>query len=225
VLGNPLGLRDPRGLCSIKDGDTAASDDPNSPCVAPGDNSVSVDGGSVDEISLIWVLSGSSAGGGSPPGGANLPPPARVSIPLQLPTAPNSGPGTNQHLSCLAQRVANSIPNATLTGNNTYQGGHKEFGLLVSGAGLTSAGFSPFTSPFGNGNGYRSLFNPIHVNGQPGNISTISYSDAVAVQGHFDVGNASLGFWGGLEHTFVDVIIGTLFSWIPGLHSFLDPRC
>jgi RHS repeat-associated protein len=140
-------------------------------------------------------------------------------------SAPSNGINQHSPQSCLSQRLASSIPNSTLTGNNTYQGGHEEFGILVSGAALTSAGFLPFTSPFGNGNGYRSPFGPIHVNGQSSNIGTISYSRAVAVQGHFDVGNASLGFWGATEHTAVDVILGTLLGWIPGLHNFLDPRC
>jgi len=88
VLGNPLGLVDPSGMCSLG-GDGYYHGDDDGPCVAPGNNSVSVDGGSVDEISLVWVLSGSSAGGSSPPGAANLPPVRRLSIPLQLPTAPN----------------------------------------------------------------------------------------------------------------------------------------
>ncbi len=72
---------------------------------------------------------------------------------------------------CNAQRVANAIPGATLTGNNTFQGGHEEYGVQVSGAGLAGAGFSFYSSPFGNGNGYRTPFGGGHVNGQPGNIA------------------------------------------------------
>ena len=83
--------------------------------------------------------------------------------------------GKQSKSACNAQRVANSIPGATLTGNNTFQGGHEEFGSQVSGADLAGAGFSFYSSPFGNGNGYRTPFNGGHVNGQPGDI-TVPYA-------------------------------------------------
>jgi hypothetical protein len=72
--------------------------------------------------------------------------------------APNNPaqPGKQPKSACNAQRVANAIPGATLTGNNTFQGGHEEYGIQVSGADLSGAGFSFYSSPFGNGNGYRS---------------------------------------------------------------------
>ena len=113
-----------------------------------------------------------------------------------------------------------------MTGNNTFQGGHEEFGIQVSGADLAGSGFSFYSSPFGNGNGYRTPFSGAHVNGQPGNISIqYAYGETFAGQAHFDVGNASSGFGGFAEHSFVDVLLGTLFGWIPGLHNFLDPGC
>jgi hypothetical protein len=135
-------------------------------------------------------------------------------------------PGKQSKSACNAQRVANAIPGATLTGNNTFQGGHEEYGIQVSGADLAGAGFSFYSSPFGNGNGYRTPFNGGHVNGQPGNITVpYAYGETFAGQAHFDVGNASSGFGGFAEHSFVDVLLGTLFGWIPGLHNFLDPGC
>jgi RHS repeat-associated protein len=149
------------------------------------------------------------------------------------PTQPGGGapsnpthPGKQSKSACNAQRVANAIPGATLTGNNTFQGGHEEYGIQVSGADLAGAGFSFYSSPFGNGNGYRTPFTGGHVNGQPGNITVpYAYGETFAGQAHFDVGNASSGFGGFAEHSFVDVLLGTLFGWIPGLHNFLDPGC
>jgi RHS repeat-associated protein len=47
---NPLSLIDPTGTCSIKEGDTAATDDPGEPCVAPGDTSTTVNGGPPDAV-------------------------------------------------------------------------------------------------------------------------------------------------------------------------------
>lgn len=142
--------------------------------------------------------------------------------------APNNPtqPGKQSKSACNAQRVANAIPGATLTGNNTFQGGHEEFGIQVSGADLAGSGFSFYSSPFGNGNGYRTPFSGAHVNGQPVNISVqYAYSETFAGQAHLDVGNAFSGFGGFAEHSFVDVLLGTLFGWIPGLHNFLDPGC
>jgi RHS repeat-associated protein len=142
--------------------------------------------------------------------------------------APNNPtqPGKQSKAACNAQRIANAIPGATLTGNNTFQGGHEEYGIQVSGADLTAAGFSFYSSPFGNGNGYRTPFSGTHVNGQPGNIRVpYAYGETFAGQAHFDVGNASSGFGGFAEHSFVDVILGTLLGWIPGMHNFLDPGC
>ncbi len=42
ALNNPLAYIDPTGLCSVKEGDTDATDDPGEPCVAPGDTSTTV---------------------------------------------------------------------------------------------------------------------------------------------------------------------------------------
>jgi RHS repeat-associated protein len=42
VQNSPLSFVDPSGLCSVKDGDDQATDDPDEPCVAPGDNSTTV---------------------------------------------------------------------------------------------------------------------------------------------------------------------------------------
>ena len=161
------------------------------------------------------------------PGGSNPGPGGTQRTPGN-PPAPNNPtqPGKQSKSACNAQRVANAIPGATLTGNNTFQGGHEEFGIQVSGADLAGSGFSFYSSPFGNGNGYRTPFSGAHVNGQPGNISIqYAYGETFAGQAHFDVGNASSGFGGFAEHSFVDVLLGTLFGWIPGLHNFLDPGC
>jgi RHS repeat-associated protein len=155
----------------------------------------------------------------------------RVPIPklplfgVKVPNNPTQ-PGKQSKSACNAQRVANAIPGATLTGNNTFQGGHEEYGIQVSGADLAGARFSFYSSPFGNGNGYRTPFSGGHVNGQPGNIAIpYAYGETFAGQAHFDVGNASSGFGGFAEHSFVDVLLGTLLGWIPGLHNFLDPGC
>ena len=139
----------------------------------------------------------------------------------------NSAQPTKQSKgACNAQRIANSIPNATLTGNNTFQGGHEEFGIQVDGAALTGAHFSFYSSPFGNGNGYRTPFSGVHVNGQPGNIAIqYAYGETFAAQAHIDVGNASSGFGGFAAHSLIDVTLGTLLGWIPGLHNFLDRGC
>jgi RHS repeat-associated protein len=51
---NPLVYFDPSGLCSIKPGSTAATDDPGEPCVAPGNTSVTVNGGSGGYLST-WI--------------------------------------------------------------------------------------------------------------------------------------------------------------------------
>jgi RHS repeat-associated protein len=160
--------------------------------------------------------------------GSGLIPPlkrATFNLPALAPSNPTQ-PGKQSKSACNAQRVANAIPGATLTGNNTFQGGHEEYGIQVSGADLAGAGFSFYSSPFGNGNGYRTPFTGGHVNGQPGNITVpYAYGETFAGQAHFDVGNASSGFGGFAEHSFVDVLLGTLFGWIPGLHNFLDPGC
>jgi RHS repeat-associated protein len=42
VENNPLVFVDPTGTCSVKEGDTAATDDPGSPCVSPGDTGTTV---------------------------------------------------------------------------------------------------------------------------------------------------------------------------------------
>jgi hypothetical protein len=149
-------------------------------------------------------------------------------VPANTGNAPSNPtqPGKQSKSACNAQRAANAIPGATLTGNNTFQGGHEEYGVQVSGADLAGAGFSFYSSPFGNGNGYRTPFSGAHVNGQPGNIGiSNAYGETFAGQVHFDVGNASSGFGGFAEHSFVDVLLGTLLGWIPGLHNFLDPGC
>jgi RHS repeat-associated protein len=134
---------------------------------------------------------------------------------------------TESKTACNAQRAADTIPGATLTGINGYQGGHEEFGIQVSGANLAGAGFSFYTTPFGNGNGYRTPFSGAHVNGPAGvNMSSqFAYYETFTGQVHFDVGNASSGFGGFVEHTVVDYFLGTLLGWIPGLHNFLDPGC
>lgn len=135
-------------------------------------------------------------------------------------------PGKQSKNACNAQRVINAIPGATLTGNNTFQGGHEQYGIIVSGADLAGGGFSFYTSPFGNGNGYRTPFSGAHVNGQTSNISVpYPYGATFAAQAHFDVGNASSGFGGFAEHSLIEVLLGTLLGWIPGLHNFLDRGC
>jgi hypothetical protein len=72
-----LAYIDPTGLCSVKEGDDAATDDPGEPCVAPGDTSTTVtdtappvdyqnsDIGSEDFLGLTFYsdVFGSSGGG------------------------------------------------------------------------------------------------------------------------------------------------------------------
>ena len=53
VLNNPLANVGPLGNCSIKEGDTEATDDPGAPCVAGGDTSVSVNGGQMAPVEVI----------------------------------------------------------------------------------------------------------------------------------------------------------------------------
>ena len=58
---NPLSFFDPSGRCSVKAGDSAATDDPGEPCVKQGDTSVTVSakGGDPDEARIsqfmIWT--------------------------------------------------------------------------------------------------------------------------------------------------------------------------
>ena len=55
---NPLSYVDPTGNCSVKAGDSAATDDPGPPCVAPGGTSVTVtaQGGDPDEARIAQFV-------------------------------------------------------------------------------------------------------------------------------------------------------------------------
>jgi RHS repeat-associated protein len=201
-LNNPASFLDPSGLYSL-------------PPPTTNDNS----------CTFVDCIVDSGGGGGGTGGGGGNGSGISGQAPPKAPNNPTQ-PGKQSKSACNAQRAANAIPGATLTGNNTFQGGHEEYGIQVSGADLAGAGFSFYSSPFGNGNGYRTPFSGAHVNGQPGNIAIpYAYGETFAGQAHFDVGNASSGFGGFAEHSFVDVLLGTLLGWIPGLHNFLDPGC
>ena len=230
ALNNPLALLDPSGLedCaepSVVKRSTAFDDcgiyDPSA------GGGTTVNGGDPPPLpdpcyEFNDCVPGGPGGGSPPPGGGGGSP-----SPGPTPAPKNPTPTRKQSTAtCNAQRVADAIPNATLTGNNTFQGGHEEYGIQINGAGLAGSGFSFYSSPFGNGNGYRTPFGTAHINGQPGNIAIpYAFGETFAGQAHFDVGNASSGFVGFAEHSFVDVLLGTLLGWIPGLHNFLDPGC
>ena len=49
---NPLSFIDPTGNCSVKAGASAATDDPNEPCVKPGDSSVTVSAEEKPDVAL-----------------------------------------------------------------------------------------------------------------------------------------------------------------------------
>ena len=49
---NPLSFIDPTGNCSVKAGASAATDDPNEPCVKPGDTSVTVSAEEKPDVTL-----------------------------------------------------------------------------------------------------------------------------------------------------------------------------
>lgn len=218
ALNNPVSLVDPSGL----DGDCGqgtASD----PCIVYGGGDGGVGPCDFDPITCGYggncaVINCSPGTNGNTGDGQQPNTPPAPSNPTQ--------PGKQSKSACNAQRVANAIPGATLTGNNTPHGGHEDFGIQVSGADLAGSGFSFYSSPFGNGNGYRTPFSGAHVNRHPGNILVqYAYGETFAGQAHFDVGNASSGFGGFVEHSLVDVLLGTLLGWIPGLQNFLDPGC
>jgi RHS repeat-associated protein len=229
ALNNPLSLLDPTGLdpcgttgdssLAVRAHDTSSGCDPSSSLPTLPSETITVN--SCDPLYCVTLTP------------SDYTPPQNLITGFQslAPSNPTQ-PGKQSKSACNANRVANAIPGATLTGNSTFQGGHEEFGIQVDGSGLAGAGFSFYSSPFGNGNGYRTPFSGGHVNGvavkgvSNGNISIpYAYGETFAGQAHFDVGNASSGFGGFAEHSFVDVVLGTLLGWIPGLRNFLDPGC
>jgi RHS repeat-associated protein len=54
VRGSPLRFVDPTGRCSVKEGDTSATDDPGEPCVGEGGTSITVGGGDVSPVEVGW---------------------------------------------------------------------------------------------------------------------------------------------------------------------------
>jgi hypothetical protein len=76
---NPLAYMDPTGLCSVKEGDDAATDDPGEPCVAPGDTSTTVtdtapqvpfDSSGFEDQDFLSALFSSDSCGYACPGGS-----------------------------------------------------------------------------------------------------------------------------------------------------------
>ena len=117
------------------------------------------------------------------------------------------------HIECRSGSTLTN-PNDTV---GTSVGGHVQFGINVTTAQLTAAGFTPF-NPFGVADGYHNgnVFFQVHDNGQGGLIT----------QGHIDTFNPASGPFGFIGHSIWDVGIGTLLQHLfPHSHGLLDPGC
>ena len=141
---------------------------------------------------------------------------------------PDSAGSTDSSADNEVACIQNAIPGAINITPIGSVGGHEEFSLSLSGSDLNSNGFMSYTNPFGGPNGYRSVFDSFHLNGQGYQLGSVGQQslggiDELQVQIHTDVFNPQAGVASTILHGLVDLGLGTLLNSVLG--NFLDGPC
>ena len=225
VRNRPLMLTDPIGMDLSDGSDIGCGGDLEPDCFVD-DPSGGGGGGGGDGVSTTVTVDVTATIDESPFTTTDLEFPSNIPLigldsdgPSSVPTVP---------LTCAQQRVLAGVPGATLDTDQTGatgHGGHQTVNIIVSGNQLAADGYFPARNIFGGPNGFRNgaALVSVHVNARKGQASNA----LVPLQGHTDIFNFSANPFTALGHIVWDLGIGSILSWIPGLHhnTLLDPGC